>query len=118
MRGKHKCQRRGAVHGHFFVSFSGNRQYRVFTLSLALGILDELPNPLADGLNTYDADTLMAIGLVTAGALLSFGGRLAWNMAAARAMFERAPLPLTGKRVTREDYPLVWDIVTSIAVTV
>lgn len=85
-------------------------------LGLACAVSFELVNFCVGGFTGGGVGKVIVIGVFAILALLVFGGKLIWNTyTASKSVFERAPLWLMGKSVSREEAPLVWDFVTSVA---
>ncbi|SBV90507.1 putative Peptidase, M48 family [uncultured delta proteobacterium] len=85
-------------------------------LAIALAGAFELVHFADGGIHGRGAVKLLAFGVMAIGALLYFCGKLVWSIyTTSKAVFERDPLRLMGKSVTREEAPLVWDFVKSIA---
>lgn len=85
-------------------------------LGIAAGGAFELAYFVSDGVWGRGAAKLLLFGAAGIGALFFFGGKLVRNIyRTSKAVFEWAPLRLMGKSITREEAPLVWNFVGSVA---
>ncbi len=85
-------------------------------LSIAVAVAFELVAFVRNGAEGRLSGKLIITGVMVIGFLIFFGGKLVWNIyRASRAVFGRDPLCLMGKNVSREEAPLVWEFVASVA---
>ena len=85
-------------------------------LEVALGGLFEIVDAVVDDFRGRAVVRPLVMGSLCVGMGLFFSYRMIRNIyAASRSVFERAPRHLMGKNVTREDAPLLWDFVKSVA---
>ena len=85
-------------------------------LAVALGGLFEIVDAVVDDFRGRAVVRPLVAGSLCVGMGLFFSCKMIRNIcAASRSVFERDPLRLMGKRVTREDAPLLWNFVKSVA---
>ena len=84
--------------------------------ALALGIAYEVFNFALYGISGRGSGKVVIFGIVAVVFLLVYAFRLIWKIfQASRAVFERDPMQLMGKSVSREESPGVWSFVKEVA---
>ena len=86
------------------------------SLALACCVSFELVNFISEGARGRGAAKLAVLGISVVALLLFFSAKLVRNIyTVSEAVFERDPMRLMGKSVTKDEAPLVWQFVKSVA---